>query len=338
MRRIQLRNQLITISIIILTCLGILSGCVTQNNQNNTTNHLDTQGPTPPTNVRCISAETDTTPTFRWNASTDPSGIAGYYVKIDAGSDIWVGASLTWESTYRIANGSHQFSVKAKDASTNGNNGTYESCSFIINATTQNRPPIADAQGPYSGYRNISIIFDGSKSYDPDGFIMNYTWEFGDGTKAYGMFTTHKFNKTGVYIISLTVKDNESILNTTTTNATIQLFSENGDTQNNNTNESSTEQKRFLGSWHNQANQNEHWIFYSNWTQLYTILIADNPEEEPYTAELRFNYTLSNNILCQSILLGGQSPPTCYPYEFSDQDTILTLYSNDEIMVILIKE
>jgi hypothetical protein len=98
------------------------------------------------------------------------------------------------------------------------------------------------------------------------------------------------------------------------------------------------EQARFLGSWHNEANENEHWIFYSNWTQIYTILVTDNPPGEPYTAELRFNYTLANSTFCQSVLIGGDAPPSCYPYEFSEQDMVLTLSNNGEVMVVLIRD
>jgi len=101
---------------------------------------------------------------------------------------------------------------------------------------------------------------------------------------------------------------------------------------------SSTEQRRFLGSWHNEANGNEHWIFYSNWTQRYTLIVTDNSPGEPFTAELRFTYTLNDSTFCQSILIGGDAPPSCYPYEFSEQDKVLTLFNYGEVMVVLIKD
>jgi hypothetical protein len=281
---------------------------------------------------------TDTTPTFNWSVSTDASGVAGYYVKIDASEDIWVGNVLTWKSTRVIADGTHIFYVKAKDASTNGNNGTYGSGSFIINTTTGEKPPVADANGPYVWFVNQSITFDGSKSYDLDGIIVNYTWNFGDGTIVYGKWITHSYNNAGVYNISLTVIDNDSLANTNTTIATIQLYSDNDGNQNNGSGGSSTEQERFLGSWHNEANIDEHWIFYSNWTQQYTILITDNPSGEPYIAELWFNYTINTNMLCQIPFMDYGGVPDCFGYEFSGNDQVLTLFNNGAVMVVLIKD
>lgn len=44
-------------------------------------------------------------------------------------------------------------------------------------------PPVADANGPYTGVEGIPVTFDASGSYDPDGIIVLYEWDFdGDGT------------------------------------------------------------------------------------------------------------------------------------------------------------
>ena len=45
-----------------------------------------------------------------------------------------------------------------------------------------NQPPVALAGGPYTGYTNEEILFDGSMSYDPEGSNLLYEWDFtGDG-------------------------------------------------------------------------------------------------------------------------------------------------------------
>ena len=98
------------------------------------------------------------------------------------------------------------------------------------------------------------------------------------------------------------------------------------------------EQVRFLGSWHNEANGNEHWIFYSNWTQKYTTVVTDKSPTEPFTTELQFTYTFNESTFCQSILIGGDAPPDCFLYEFSSNDHVLTLYNNGEVMVVLRKD
>jgi hypothetical protein len=46
-----------------------------------------------------------------------------------------------------------------------------------------NRSPVADANGPYIGTEGIPITFDASSSYDPDGDMLQYHWDFNnDGT------------------------------------------------------------------------------------------------------------------------------------------------------------
>jgi len=52
-----------------------------------------------------------------------------------------------------------------------------------------------------------TIVFNASLSYDPDGNITSYIWDFGDGTIAEGVIVNHTFMEPGVYNVSLTVTD-----------------------------------------------------------------------------------------------------------------------------------
>jgi len=54
-----------------------------------------------------------------------------------------------------------------------------------------------------------SISFDASESYDPDGTIVSYSWDFGDGTTATGIIVSHAYEDNGSYIVTLTVTDND---------------------------------------------------------------------------------------------------------------------------------
>ena len=82
--------------------------------------------------------------------------------------------------------------------------------------------PVAVPGGPYSGYVNVPVTFDGSASYDSDGGeIASYTWDFGDGTTGDGMQPTHTYTMEGAYTVSLTVVDNDGNSSTNSTTATI---------------------------------------------------------------------------------------------------------------------
>jgi len=52
------------------------------------------------------------------------------------------------------------------------------------------------------------FTFDGSGSYDPDGVITSYEWDFGDGHSSSSNITTHSYSTSGVYNVTLTVTDN----------------------------------------------------------------------------------------------------------------------------------
>ena len=76
------------------------------------------------------------------------------------------------------------------------------------------KSPFADAGGPYSGLTAIEINFDGSDSFDLDGNITSYEWDFGDGTKGSGEKTSHIFTSQGDFVVKLTVTDDDGNKNT----------------------------------------------------------------------------------------------------------------------------
>ena len=55
------------------------------------------------------------------------------------------------------------------------------------------------------------VIFDGSSSSDPDGEIVSYEWDFGDGSTDSGSIVSHVFTTPGTYTVNLTVTDNDGM-------------------------------------------------------------------------------------------------------------------------------
>jgi hypothetical protein len=63
-----------------------------------------------------------------------------------------------------------------------------------------NQPPVADANGPYTGTTAQAVTFDGSGSTDPDGTIVSYEWDFGDGSgTGTGATPTYTYGAAGTY-------------------------------------------------------------------------------------------------------------------------------------------
>ena len=83
------------------------------------------------------------------------------------------------------------------------------------------QPPVADANGPYTGTEGVAITFDGSGSSDPDGTIVSYLWDFGDGGTSTGQNPTYAYSQAGSYTVTLTVTDDDSATDTDTTSATV---------------------------------------------------------------------------------------------------------------------
>ena len=80
----------------------------------------------------------------------------------------------------------------------------------VVSDPGDNMPPIADAGGPYYGNVGEEITFDGSASYDPDGGIESWDWDFGDGATGSGAVVMHVYDWGGLYTVTLCVTDDES--------------------------------------------------------------------------------------------------------------------------------
>lgn len=60
---------------------------------------------------------------------------------------------------------------------------------------------------PAFDYPPLETVLDGSASSSPDGAIVSYEWDFGDGETGAGAVVTHTYTEKGVYEVTLLVTD-----------------------------------------------------------------------------------------------------------------------------------
>jgi len=75
-------------------------------------------------------------------------------------------------------------------------------------STGNGKPPVAVTASSVGGLVGIATQFDGSASYDPDGTVVSWAWDFGDGHTGSGKSPQHVYTVASSYAASLTVKDN----------------------------------------------------------------------------------------------------------------------------------
>ena len=87
--------------------------------------------------------------------------------------------------------------------------------------SNKGQPPAASAGGPYTGYIGSAISFNAGGSSDPQGEVLTYAWNFGDGTTGYGVTPGHTYTAASDYTVSVTVTDTSGLSSTATTTASI---------------------------------------------------------------------------------------------------------------------
>jgi hypothetical protein len=78
-------------------------------------------------------------------------------------------------------------------------------------ARAQSCNPPAGCYGwsPNIVWVGTTVTFNAGCSYDSDGTIVSYQWDFGDGTTGSGPTPTHVYSASAAYSVTLTVVDND---------------------------------------------------------------------------------------------------------------------------------
>lgn len=153
---------------------------------------------------------------------TDNVAVDGVYINISLpnGSTMNVSASRKGYDIYYVnlsypEIGTYHFFIWAIDTSGNGNMSDaheFEIIPFYPTADFYYEP-----LNPSAGY----TVYFYSTSYDIDGYIVNWTWYFGDGDIAYGENVTHPYAQNGTYEVRLYVRDNDGFTSSIAKNITV---------------------------------------------------------------------------------------------------------------------
>ena len=107
-----------------------------------------------------------------------------------------------------IWNSASNFSIRAIAQDEFGENSSW---SDVLNVTVSEidsgEEPVLSIKFEHNIYINESIIFDASESFDPDGSIISFYWDFGDGNFSNTKISAHEYENPGKYVVTLTVTD-----------------------------------------------------------------------------------------------------------------------------------
>ena len=142
--------------------------------------------------------------------STDADGTVTSYEWFTNGNSVATGpnASLSFDQV-----GLYDVTLKVKDDS------RYELAEGIVTKQIRvNAPPVPRWKTiPDQIVPDTEIIFTAEDSYDPDGTIKQYLWEFADGTTLRGRQIQRIFPESGIQSFRLTVEDSDKLSNSTVT-------------------------------------------------------------------------------------------------------------------------
>lgn len=147
------------------------------------------------------SVATGRSATLDASSSYDPDGEAtGYHWDFGDGQS----ADTTGPTTFHTYRRSGPKTVTLTVTDDSGSTGQSPQIVSVID-----RPPTAAFTAPAASARGQLARFDASASFDPDGTIATYRWDFGDGQaqSTASPVTTHTYNQRGPKSVTLTVID-----------------------------------------------------------------------------------------------------------------------------------
>jgi alpha-tubulin suppressor-like RCC1 family protein len=144
----------------------------------------------------------------------------GSAVSIASGRDHGIavmsdGSVMTWgyNASGQLGDGtttnrSHAITVPGISGATVAGGGG-QGYSVVLTPNGGPPPPNQDPTAAFtSSCTSLSCTFNGAGSSDPDGTVVSYAWDFGDGSNGTGVAPAHTYAAAGDYQVTLVVTDN----------------------------------------------------------------------------------------------------------------------------------
>lgn len=134
---------------------------------------------------------------------TDMMGANGDGKSLQFQNGQWIAAT----PTPGVQNSNYSSSGNQNNSQDNQSEGDSQNSENISSGSSSSSPQnlIADAGPNIAGVVGAEIVFDGSKSINPNGGEMSYSWNFGNGETASGKTAKYVYKYPGRYIAVLTV-------------------------------------------------------------------------------------------------------------------------------------
>jgi PKD repeat protein len=181
---------------------------------------------------------------------------------VDAGT-----AYFAWNGRVLVDLGATEYNGAAPDM------GAFES-PYLGGGS--NQPPVAVASAdPDNGNAPLTVQFSSDGSYDPDGAIVAFAWDFGDGSSSSEANPVHTYADAGSYDAVLTITDEDGNTGTATVTIDVVVASQN--------------------EFHVQAqNVSREQVNRRHWRGVDAILIADQNNQPVAGANVTASYTGPN--------------------------------------------
>ena len=110
----------------------------------------------------------------------------------------------------------------------NNVNGNLDTHSLLARYIADLPPTASFTAAPNPSQTGQAVTFDGGGSADPEGLIASYDWDFGDGSTATGVTTSHTYATAGTYQANLTVRDGYGLIASSTQTVIVNPSDGNG--------------------------------------------------------------------------------------------------------------